>query len=72
MLLLTRLPAVLAVLISVGLLELICTSRASEHIGFGPPQKVVLVLMFIVTLLIWLFVSGRKTRNDEEREEARE
>lgn len=69
MLLLTKLPAVLAIPLVAGLLELICTSRTLDPYGFGPMQKMILIAAFLVTLLIWLFVTGGKTKTENEQEE---
>ena len=71
MLLLAKTPAIPAVLISVGLLELVCSSSMPASLGFGPPQKMALVLGFLITLIIWLILSGRgeRSENDQEQEE---
>ncbi|MBP9757974.1 MAG: hypothetical protein KBD06_05215 [Candidatus Pacebacteria bacterium] len=69
MLLKDTIPAIPAVLISVGILELMCSPTVTGVLGFGPTYKVALVLGFLITLLIWLVVSGLGARSEKEQEQ---
>lgn len=69
MLLLEKTPAIPAVLIAVGLLELVCSWGMPEAYGFGPPQKVALVMGFLIVLVIWLVLSGIGAHSEEEQEQ---